>query len=70
MMNHTTLATMTNTELRTEEQRLAKRLCSDFDMSGWARPYADRLSEIRAILSARDDRAARMLARETRRVTS
>lgn len=37
-------------DLREERHRLRQRLVTDFDMSGWARSYSDRIEEINAEL--------------------
>ena len=47
------LAALTVDELKAEESRLATRLVTDFDLSGWATFYAERLRAIRAELAKR-----------------
>ena len=47
------LSGLTVDELKAEETRLATRLAFDFDLSGWATGYADRLKAVRAELAKR-----------------
>lgn len=47
------LTVLTVDELKAEERRLTTRLVTDFDMSGWATFYGERLQAVRAELAKR-----------------